>query len=103
MIYGRIRVLVATLTGSPCHLEFHDVARTAPCKSLPRTVVDALCDRSQIGERVGAQIAALEVLAQEPVGVLVRAAQPRAGRRCEEDAVGEELVELVVVGHLRAL
>jgi hypothetical protein len=43
------------------------------------------------------------VLTEEPVGVLVRAAQPRAGRRSEEDAVGEVLLEQVVVGHFRAL
>jgi hypothetical protein len=94
-------MVVATLTGSPCHLGVHDAGWAASGQSLPGTVVDGLFDRSQIGEGEGAQVAALgEVLAQEPVGVLVRAAQPWAGRRCEEDAVGELLLQQLVAGHL---
>src|SRR4051812_26474394 len=48
-------MIVATLTGSPCHLGVHDAGWAAPGQSLAGTVVDALFDRSQIGEREGAQ------------------------------------------------
>src|SRR3954452_13933973 len=76
----------------------------SPAESLAWAAIDAVLDGPQVVEREGAQIAALgEVLAEEPVGVLVRAAQPRAGGWCEEDAVGEVVIEQVVVGHLRAL
>src|SRR3954453_22417710 len=100
----RIRVAVATLTGSACHLGLHRMGGASPAESLTGAAIDAVLDGPQVVERECAQIAALgEVLAEEPVGVLVRAAQPGAGWRGEEDAVGEVLLEQVVVRHLRAL
>jgi hypothetical protein len=52
-------VVVATLTGSPCQFGLHDVGWTAPGQSLPKAAVEALLDRLQVGEREGAQVAAL--------------------------------------------
>ena len=62
-------MIVATLTRSACQFGLHDAVRAAPGQSLTtRAVVDALLDRLQIGERVGAQVAALgEVLAESPL------------------------------------
>src|SRR5512132_3581494 len=48
-----------------------------PSQSLSRTIVEGLSDGVQIGRRLQAQVAALgQVLADQPIGVLVRAALP---------------------------
>ena len=50
------------------------------------------------------QVAALgEVLAEQAVGVLIRASLPGAARIGEEDAISKELGYLLVAGHLSAL
>src|SRR3954467_11007037 len=92
------------MTGSGCQFGRHRLCRTSPAEALPRAVVEALLDRPQVVEGERAQVAALgEVLAEQAVGVLIRAAQPGDAGVGEEDAVGEELPEEVVAGHLRAL
>jgi hypothetical protein len=57
-------------------------------------------DREQIGVGVDAQVGPLgEVLAQQPVGVLVRATLPRAGRVREVHTLGDVASDAVVPGH----
>src|SRR5690606_36251310 len=45
-IVGRIRVIVATLTGSWCQSKVEDFGRGAPVQHLSGPVVEALLDRS---------------------------------------------------------
>jgi hypothetical protein len=53
---------------------------------------------------VDGQVGALgQVLAQQPVGVLIRAALPRAAGVREVHPVAQQRSELVVVGQLRTL
>jgi hypothetical protein len=74
-------VVVATLTRSLCQLEVHGAGRAAPAETLSGTLVQPLLDRPQVRGRVPAQVTPLgEVLAEQPVGVFIRAA-PAAARR----------------------
>jgi hypothetical protein len=67
-------------------------------------MVESLLDGDEVGRAEGTQVRALgEVLAQQPVRVLVAGALPGAGRVGEEDSVSEQGGELVVLSHLRAL
>src|SRR5207245_2886012 len=71
---------------------------------LPGTRVEAVGDLGEVLSRVDAEAGALgEVLAQESVGVLVRAALPGPASVGEEDAFAQQVCDLVVAGHLRAL
>jgi hypothetical protein len=51
----------------------------------------------------GRSSARWDVLAQQPVGVLVAAPQSAAGRRSEEHPVGDVDGDLIVLGHFGAL
>jgi hypothetical protein len=54
---------------------------TTTSRLIPRPVVEPILDPAQLLDPVRGQVAALgKVLAQQPVGILVRAAQPGAGR-----------------------
>ena len=65
--------------------------------------VQEVLDASQELDGVRGDVAALgEVLAQKSVGVLARAPLLGSARVGEVDAVGEELCDLIMSGHLRA-
>ena len=64
-----------------------DLGGGAPAEDLAGAMVEALLDGEQISPGVDAQIGPLgEVLAQQPVGVLVGPSLPRAGGMGEVDA-----------------
>ncbi len=70
-------------------------------ETLPRARVEAMRDGVQFTLRVPRQVRALrQVLAQQPVGVLVRAALPRTIRISKEDLDGKPVGELRVLGPL---
>ena len=78
--------------------------RGVPAQGLARAGVEFGGDRGQPFGVVDAQVAALrEVLAQQPVGVLVARPLPRAGFLAEEHRHAQRLGDLGVQRHLAAL
>jgi hypothetical protein len=76
----------------------------APAEGLPRAGVQGGGDGGEIVEAVPGKICALgEVLAQQPVGVLVGGALPRAVRIAEVDLQAGVDPQLRVLGQLGAL
>ena len=69
-------------------------------ETFPRARVQPMRDGVQLALCVARQVGALrQVLAQQPVGVLVGAALPRAVWIGKEDLDGEPLGQLLVLGH----
>jgi len=65
---------------------------------LARSIIEFACDGVQLGLAVHRQIGSFrEVLAQQTVRVLVRAALPGAVRIAEVDVSGREVVQALVV------
>jgi hypothetical protein len=70
----------------------------------PGSIVQLVFNREQVDWGVRAEVGALrEVVAQQPVHVLVRAALPGRVRVAEVDRRAERAADLQVAGHFRAL
>src|SRR6266567_6988808 len=82
----------------------HRFCRGLPAECLAGAAVEGGGDGGQIARAVAAQVGALgEVLAQQPVGVLVAGPLPGAVRVAEVDLDARVDAQLRVAGHLRAL
>src|SRR4051812_18375921 len=80
------------------------LGRCPPAKGLSRPAVEGDRHGRKIVRAVRAEVGALwKVLAQQPVGVLVRAALPGAVGIAEVDRHASLDPELGVLGHLRSL
>lgn len=78
--------------------------RGLPVQDLSGSLMEPGLDGAELVVGDHGQVAALRpVLAQKAVCLLVGAAQPRAGRMSEVDAVGEEPGQQIMSGHLTAL
>src|SRR5260370_12294218 len=78
--------------------------RCPPSERLARTAVEGSGNRSEIIGGVRAQVRAFrEVLAQQTIGVLIRAPLPWTLRVAEEDLQSGVETQLRVLGHLGAL
>src|SRR3954452_22658765 len=79
------------------------LGRRSPAQGLSRPAVEGCSQRGKVVGAVPAEVGALrEVLSQQPVCVLVRAALPRAVRVAEVDRHASLDPELGVLGHLRS-
>src|SRR3990172_3256147 len=75
-----------------------------PSERLARSAVERSGDGLEVANAVSAEVGALrEVLAQQAVRVLVRAALPRAVRVAEVDRYTGIDMQLSMLGHLGAL
>src|SRR4051794_8327895 len=80
------------------------LGRRFPPEGLARSAVESCGNRREVVHIMQAQVGALrEVLAQQPVGVLVRPALPRAVRVAEVDLQARVDPQLRVLRHLRSL
>src|SRR3954468_12211729 len=80
------------------------LGRRSPSKRLARPTVERRGYRGESFRAVGAQVCALrEVLSQQPVGVLVRPALPRAVRIAEVDLHAGVDPQLCMLAQLRPL
>src|SRR3954454_20180791 len=80
------------------------LGRCSPAQGLSRPAVEGDRHGCQVLGAVHAEVGALwKVLAQQPVGVLVRAALPRAVGIAEVDRHASLDPELGVLGHFRSL
>ncbi len=80
------------------------LGRCSPAKGLARPGIEGQRHCRKVVRAVGAQVSALgEILAQQPIGVLVHAAMPRAVRIAEGDVQARVDLQPCVLGHLRSL
>src|SRR4051794_15517309 len=80
------------------------LGRCSPAQGLSRSAVEGCSHRGKVVRAVHAEVGALwKVLAQQPVGVLVRAALPGAVGIAEVDLKTGVDPELGVLGHFRSL
>src|SRR3954451_10701092 len=80
------------------------LGRCSPAQGLSRTAVEGDRHGCKVLGAVHAEVGALwKVLAQQPVGVLVRATLPGAVRVAEVDRHASLDPELGVLGHFRSL
>src|SRR3954447_24224034 len=80
------------------------LGRCPPAKGLSRPAVEGDHHGRKVFGAVRAEVGALwKVLAQQPIGVLVRAALPGAGGIADVDRHASLDPELGVLGHLRSL
>ncbi len=67
----------------------------------PISVLTSMCDRVQLTLGIPRQIRALrQVLAPQPIGILIGSALPGAVRICKEDADGQSLGQPLMLRHL---
>ncbi len=91
-------------SGSGAQVLGQHLSGCLPPECLSRSTVQRRRDSSELlGAMTGEVGASREVLARQPIGVLVRGALPRAARIAEVDLQTAVEPELHVLGHLNAL